>query len=112
VKRAVSADSAKAADKAKVADTAAVADNVSNQLWAIVKEDGSLFRASSGIMSSNRQETGKYLVVIDRDVAGCFFVATLGGDEVGQGLKGTSPSIRTAPRGIRFTFSRAPKERG
>jgi hypothetical protein len=82
------ADTAKAADSAKVAGTATVADSVSSQLWAIVHADGTLLRGSPGIVSAGAEEAGKNVVLSNRDVQNCFFVATLGGDKPGEGVRG------------------------
>ena len=88
VRSAGSADTAKTADTAKVAGSAAVADSVSSQLWAIVHADGTLYRASPGIVGSSAESDGKNTVVTDRDLHECFFVATLGGDTPDLGLNG------------------------
>jgi hypothetical protein len=50
---------------------AATAGDVSNQMWAIVNADGTLFRATPGITSSARDSDGKYLVSTNRAVSGC-----------------------------------------
>jgi hypothetical protein len=67
VKSAGTADSAVTADSAKLAgransagraDTAAIAGNVSNQMWAIVDANGTLFRASPGIVEARPEGPG------------------------------------------------------
>lgn len=75
-------------EHAQAADTATTADNVSNQLWAIVNADGSLHRATTGIVNSARDDAGKYLVTADRSLTDCFAQATLGGNTPDQGLRG------------------------
>jgi hypothetical protein len=98
---AVTADSAKLAGRANSAgsaDTAAVAGNVSNQMWAIVNANGTLFRASPGIVEAEPEgpgpAEGKTFVIVDRDVTKCFFQATLGGNPPNEGLAG---DISVAP---------------
>jgi hypothetical protein len=101
---AVTADSAKLAGRANsagsadTADTAAIAGNVSNQMWAIVNANGTLFRASPGIVEAKPEgpgpAEGKTFVIVDRDVTNCFFQATLGGNPPNEGLAG---DISVAP---------------
>jgi hypothetical protein len=89
--RATTADtatSATTAATATTATTATTAGNVSNQLWAIVNADGTLFRGSQGIVSSVRDSAGQYVVTADRSLANCFFQATLGGNTPDAGLTG------------------------
>jgi hypothetical protein len=83
-----SADSAKVAASATFADSAKVAGDVSNQLWAIVNADGTLLRGTPGILGSEQEATGRYLVFTDRSVSNCYFVASLGGGSADLGLTG------------------------
>jgi hypothetical protein len=77
------------AETAKRADTANTAGNATNQLWAIVNADGSLFRSSPGIVASAPlTPAGRYAITADRDVSGCYAVATLGGNSPGQAHSG------------------------
>jgi hypothetical protein len=77
------------AETAKRADTANTAGNATNQLWAIVNADGSLFRSSPGIVASAPlTPAGRYAITADRDVSGCYAVATLGGNSPGQAHTG------------------------
>jgi hypothetical protein len=97
------------ADTANSADTATTAGNVSNQLWAIVNGDGTLFRRSPGIVSSARDDPGQYFVTANRSLANCFFQATLGGNTPGDGLRGAvsvnlrAPAIPTSCTCLRAT---------
>jgi hypothetical protein len=71
------------------AKTADSAGNATNELWAVVNENGSLYRSTSGIVGSNNEGGGEYEVATDRTLNDCFFQATPGGnapglDEIGE----------------------------
>jgi predicted secreted protein len=96
VASAASAGTARVADTASVAASATIASDVSNQLWAVVNPDGTLFRASPGIVESSADEPGKYVVTADRDVSQCFYLAGLGGTTPNEGLKGDASANAVA----------------
>jgi hypothetical protein len=68
--------------------SAETAGNVSNQLWATVNADGTLFRGSPGIVGSVPSAPGQYVVTANRDISSCFYVATLGGNSPNVGERG------------------------
>jgi hypothetical protein len=78
VPNAAAADTANSANTANVADAANIANSVAGEYFAVVNPDGTLARGTANV-SSQRANMGQYYVSIDRDVAQCFFVATLGG---------------------------------
>ncbi len=52
------------------------------RLWAVVDEDGSLYRGS-GVTATTRTAAGSYGVTFNRDVTNCAAVATTGGHALG-----------------------------
>jgi hypothetical protein len=108
VATAASAGTAGAAEHAKSADFAAKAGNVPEQLWAIVHEDGTLYRGSPGI-SSDLDEESKYVVLTNRDLSSCFLSATIGGDEPNVGLAGgvSVNLLPEEPKGV-YVFTSGP----
>jgi hypothetical protein len=87
------------------------ARNVTNQMWAIVNADGGLVRSTPGITGASRDSTGKYLVSTTRDVGTCYSLATLGGGEAGQGLRGDI-SVNSAGAGAKSVFVLTSSEGG
>jgi hypothetical protein len=84
----LSVKSATSATTAGSAASAGVAGDVSNQLWAVVNENGTLTRATAGITGVTPNPPGKYFVHTNRNVTGCYYVASLGGDEPDAGARG------------------------
>lgn len=64
------------------------AGNAANQEWAVVSGGGTLVRSTPGITGAERLAGGQYDVDTNRDLSGCYFVATLGGDTPDEGLRG------------------------
>lgn len=66
------------------------------RLWAIVDDDGTLYRGS-GVVSTRRggPSSGSYLVTFNRDVSQCAAVASTGGHPLGPGSS-TGISVGTA----------------
>jgi hypothetical protein len=68
--------------------SAGTAGDVTNQMWAVVNADGTTFRKTAGITTTSEESAGRYIVSADRDVSGCFYVATLGGNSPDAGFRG------------------------
>jgi hypothetical protein len=91
-----SADTARSADNAKSADTARSADTAgraTNVHAANVNSDGSLLGSVPAGVTSERSNTGVYLVTFTRPIAGCLISAALGGNDGNAPLGGAANTI-------------------
>jgi hypothetical protein len=66
-------------------------------LWAILRADGSIVRAS-GVVNVSRIDAGRYLVAFNRSVVGCAESVQLGGFTVGGEVQ--QPSVGQAAAGV------------
>ena len=82
---ATTAKSADSADTAKSADTANSAATLTSQAWAVVNAAGALVRSGGGIVSASPLPgTGRYLVAVNRNVAGCAYQVSIEGSDPGD----------------------------
>jgi len=79
------ANTATTAKSANSADTANSAATLTSQAWAVVDAAGALVRSGGGIVSASvLPGAGRYLVVVNRNVAGCAYQASIEGNDPGD----------------------------